>query len=91
MIKPLVKQFWQLPTQAIKANLASVDVINAVEGWQEEAIGWFKHIALNKRLVGLVEARFEVETVLTLYDTFVVDVDTVLNQEMVVMGLARKK
>jgi len=91
LIKPLVKQFWQLPAQAIKANLATVDVINVDEGWQEEAVEWFKHIALNKSLVGLVEARFEVELVLTMYDTSVVDVDTVLNQEMVVMGLARKK
>jgi len=91
MIKPLVKQFWQLPAQAIKANLASVDVINVGEGWQEEAIVWFKHIALNKSLVGLVEARFDVELALTMYDTSVQDVDTVLNQEMVVMGLARKK
>ena len=91
MIKPLVKQFWQLPAQAIKANLATVDVISVGEGWQEEAIEWFKHIALNKSLVGLVEARFEVELVLTMYDTSVEDVDTVLNLEMVGMGLARKK
>ena len=66
-------------------------MINNDEGWQEEAIEWFKHIALNKSLVELVEARFEVEIVLTMYDTSVVDVDTVLNQKMVVMGLARKK
>merc|ERR1712129_528769 len=91
MIKPLVKQFWQWPAQAIKANLATVDVISVGEGWQEESIEWFKHIALNKSLVGLVKARFEVELVLTMYDTSVVDVDTVLNQEMLVMGLARKK
>merc|ERR1719341_1908600 len=91
MIKPLVKQFCQLPVQAIRSRLASVEVMNEKEGWGEMTVEWFKHAALKKSLVGLVESKSGDELIFTMYDTSVQDVDTVLNQDMVVMGLARHK
>ena len=90
-IKPLMDQFKQLPTQAIKAKLASVKPIIDENCWDELAVEWFKHVALNKSLVGLVEGRVEEELVFTMYDTSVEDVDIVINKEMLSMGLALKK
>jgi hypothetical protein len=55
------------------------------------AVEWFRHVALKKSLVGLVESKSGDELIFTMYDTLVQDVDTVLNSEMVAMGLARKK
>ena len=90
-IQPLVKQLFQLPVQAIKSKLSSVEVMNEKEAWGEMAVEWFRHVALKKSLVGLVESKSGDELIFTMYDTLVQDVDTVLNSEMVAMGLARKK
>merc|ERR1719186_1777419 len=91
MIRPLLRQFGQLPTQAYRARLARVE-IRANEGkWGEEVEEWFRYVALGKSLVGLVEDQMGEELVFTMYDTSVQDVDTVINTEMVVLGLARKK
>merc|ERR1719233_1183840 len=90
-IKPLMEQFKQLPIQAIKARLASVKPRPGEDGWGEAAVEWFKHVALNQSLVGLVEEKVGEELVFTLYDTSVEDVDVVINKEILSVGLALKK
>jgi len=89
-MKPLVEQFKQLPIQAISAKLASVKPrMNG--GWDEQAVEWLKHVALNRSLVGLVEGKVGKVLEFTLYDTSVEDVDFVINKEMLSIGLASKK
>jgi len=90
-MKHLREQFKQLPTQAIKAKLASVKPRIDADGWDEVVVEWFKHVALNRSLVGLVEGRVGEELVFTLYDTSVENVDVVINKEILSMGLASKK
>merc|ERR1719186_573509 len=55
MIRPLVRLFGQLPTQAYRARLARVEVGGTDGKWGEEVEEWFKYVALGKSLVGLVE------------------------------------
>ena len=54
---------------------------------------WFRHVALGKCVVGLVEDKLGKEVMFTMYDTSVQDVDTVINTEMVALRLsmAREK
>ena len=61
--------------------------------WGEEAVEWFRQVALGKCLVGLVEDKLGEEVMFTMYDTSVQDVDTVINTEMVALRLsmAREK
>jgi len=89
MVKPLGKQFDQLPVQSIRAKLSSVLPLPTDEFWAEESIEWFKHLCLTKSLVGLVEQINGDELLLTLYDTSLPDVDTNVNKEMVDLGIAR--
>merc|ERR1719186_676542 len=88
MIRPLSRQFGQLPSQAIKARLARVNFRDNEVEWGEETVEWFRHVALGKGLVGLVEEKLGEEVVFTMYDTTVQDVDTVINTEMVALRLA---
>merc|ERR1719369_1356573 len=46
MMRPLTTNFCQLPAQAIRARLDSVEARSEREGWHEEAVEWFKHVAL---------------------------------------------
>jgi len=90
-IKSLMNQFKQLPTQAIKARLASVKPRIEEDGWDEAAVEWFKHVALNQSLVGLVEEKAGEELVFTIYDTSVEGVDVLINKDILSIGLALKK
>ena len=91
MIKPLPKQFKQLPIQAIKSKLASVKAKSENGCWDEESVEWYSHVALNKSLVGLVEEKDPEEVTFTMYDTSLEDIDIIINSEMLTMGLALKK
>ena len=59
--------------------------------WDEESVEWFKHVALNKSLVGMVEETDAEEVTFTMYDTSLEDIDIIINSEMLTMGLAMKK
>ena len=93
LIRPLSRQFGQLPSQAIRARLARVNFMDDEVEWGEKAVDWFRHVALGKCLVGLVEDKLGEEVMFTMYDTSVQDVDTVINTEMVALRLsmAREK
>ena len=80
-----------MPTQAIKARLASVKPRIDEDGWDEAAVEWFKHVALNRSLVGLVEEKVGEELVFTIYDTSVEGVDVLINKDILSIGLALKK
>ena len=87
-VKSLVKQFDQLPAQVIKAKMSDVCSRSPENRWDEESIEWFKHVALGKSLVGLVKAKTSNDMTMTLYDTSVPNVDTIINKEIVSAGLA---
>jgi len=87
-VKPLVKQFDQLPAQCIKAKMSDICSRSPENRWDEESIEWFKHVALGKSLVGLVKAKTSSDMTMTLYDTSVPNVDTIINKEIVSAGLA---
>ena len=80
-----------MPIQAIKSKLASVKAKSENGCWDEESVEYFKHVALNKSLVGLMELKDPEEVTFTMYDTSSEDIDIIINSEMLRMGLAMKK
>ena len=87
-MRPLVRQFGDLPCQAVRARL-SLSV--HMEVYEEEVVEWFKHVALNKAFVGKVNMKSTEKLEFTVFDTSDEDKDIVLNEELEVLLVTIKK
>jgi len=80
-MKILEKQFFSLPSQAVRADL------DGIKKSGEEATVWLREVCRGKSLVGHVIARQGERLSIVLYDTTVEDLDININKEMIDLGL----
>jgi len=76
--------FVMLAPQATKMELSGVNA------FEETASVWLKHKYLGKSLVGLVDSVSDEKLSVTLYDTTISELDIVINDELMQLGLTRQ-